>query len=166
MPLDGLFEMSAPDPLPQLFKIPLALPNDDLGLPDPASALLRHALTCLAWAEADPRYQIDMLNWHRPMPDGWTAVCLSGAVMAFALGVKPKDVAVPGLFNDRVCSQLLALDRFRVGDVWGGLDRLNRGAHNNCYLGECHNVTFYIVSPSDFVTDCKRLADWLQVRGL
>ena len=51
-------------------------------LPDKPSELIRLALADLRKCEADPRYLIDMAQWHRPVTSELCHVCLAGAVMA------------------------------------------------------------------------------------
>lgn len=94
-------------------------------LPDLPSELLTLALADLEAVHRDPRYVVQMHTWHTPDYDKvQCAVCLAGAVIAKSLGALPCQYR--GLFNfpREIQDKLVALDLFRGGSIWAGLERL------------------------------------------
>lgn len=108
-------------------------------LPEKPSELLKLAMLDLEKVEADPRYRVDMGEWHKP--NGRCSVCLAGSVMAKTLGLPPnKDdpfydgrrrraeiirwrlpdyrtsPASPDV-DPTISFKLFALDCFRNGDI-------------------------------------------------
>jgi hypothetical protein len=90
-------------------------------LSDKPSEMIRQALADLRLVEKDERYSVEMGEWHSPRGgSGTCAVCMAGAVMSRV--IPPDVIAEPYEFED--CNKLRAIDRFRIGDVEGGLQYL------------------------------------------
>lgn len=99
----------------------------DAGLPDRLSALLRLAVADAQKCEQDPRYRLDMDEWHDPDfdVDGKCGVCMAGAVMAKTLGVPFDRVVTPStLFDSDSKMKLLAINQARVGNLRNALSFL------------------------------------------
>lgn len=92
-------------------------------LPDKLSARIRVAITDVKKCEADPAYELDMSEWHRPFGFGaMCRVCLAGSVMAQTLGVPIDRECTPSTFEDetkrdygQLARYLLELDAVRGG---------------------------------------------------
>lgn len=69
------------------------------GLDERPSDLLRRAVRDAETCEADRTYRIEMRCWHTPSPDGRTAVCLAGSVIAQSLGVPADTRCDPAHFQ-------------------------------------------------------------------
>ena len=91
--------------------------KDQGKLPGKPSELIKLAINDLKEVERDPRYRVDMDQWHRVgMPyDDRCHLCLAGAVMAGQLGVDSDEGATPGMFDE--LKALRALDEFRQGEL-------------------------------------------------
>ena len=109
-------------------------------LPDKLSDLIDLALSDLEKARNDPRYEINMSAWHRPLKEpnalypftaGKCLVCLAGSVMAFSLGADSQQDKFPKDYDEDTCRKLNALDAIRLGEVNYALDILNRPTHTN-----------------------------------
>lgn len=89
------------------------------------SRILEMALEDLEAVEKQPKkYKVDMGDWHRPeVIKGRTVcnVCLAGAVIANRFHVSPAKETAPIDFPDDVNRRLLALDKFRSGQLGTGL---------------------------------------------
>lgn len=92
-------------------------------LPDKLSELIRVALIDLEKCENDPRYFIDMQEWHHFIAGVFCQVCLAGAVAAQTIGIDIKDSLVVGVENRRDHQKLMALDGIRAGDYSWALER-------------------------------------------
>lgn len=94
--------------------------NTESKLPDKPSELCRVALADLAKCRQDPRYIIDMMQWHEPYDEDHCVVCLAGSVMAQTFNVPIDEECRPNQFGvDR--RKLHALDEFREGLIAFGL---------------------------------------------
>ena len=120
---------------------------------------LEQALNDLAKVEADPRYQIDMGNWHAPkhLKEGIVcAVCLGGAVIACELPIPPEHSTTPlSLLGDEQISNsefstLRALDLLRTGDVAEGVARFYM---NRMSTREIDGLLFKIKLMDDYEYD-------------
>lgn len=95
-------------------------------LPHKPSKLIRLAIRDILRAKKNPRMEIDMNTWHSP--NGKCRVCFAGAVMHYWL--KPprrkstKDVLQPSDYSQDDYCALIALNRFRRGNVRGGCEAL------------------------------------------
>lgn len=133
-------------------------------LPDKPSELIRLALADLRKCEADPRYEIDMDQWHMPI-DGKCCVCLAGAVMGQSLSVMLNAPYEPGAFNKDTARKLHALDSFRCGGVSYGLFDLGLAEWE--YAGHLDiPVMDYCEDPEAFHIAMCKLADDLEKAGL
>lgn len=94
-------------------------------LPRHPGDLLRLAIKDLQLCQRSQGYKIDMAIWHRLQPDGLCHVCLAGAVVAKSLqqpiGAYEQNI---GLHNT-MC--MFAIDHFRKGRVYAGLQSLSLG---------------------------------------
>jgi hypothetical protein len=141
-------------------------------LPDTPSRLIRLALADLEACEQDPQYRIVMEYWHLPTQTG-CCVCLAGAVLAQTLKVPPSegvhpgmpygDFYAPGLKRDTE-SKLLALDRFRAGDIKAGLDVM--GFETVPTLPRGWLVPYYNSDPLGFKMAMADIARTLEQEGL
>lgn len=136
-------------------------------LPDKPSDLIELALADLEKCEADPRYRIDMNVWHRP--NGHCAVCFAGSVMAQSLGVDPRDCVMftdedDVEFGDELMAKFHALNEFRGGYVWEGLNELR--IVKPARLDNFFIVTPYTKSRDGFRADMRDLAEHLRSHGL
>ena len=128
------------------------------------SELILWALADLRGCEQDPKYQIQMSEWHRPRFFNYDtevencAVCLAGAVMAktFCMPVDQRisSPEADELFNWEV---LEAIDRFRGGRVHDGLRYLGIGPNVGGIKAQRH-ITPYDVDSYQFVADMNELA--------
>ena len=95
--------------------------EDNIGDMLPSNLLLA-ALNDLARCEGDPRYSVDMNDWHLPdFATGICSVCLGGAVMAKSLNVLRTGFYGPFDFYSRITRPLRALDMFRQGRIVDGV---------------------------------------------
>jgi ribosomal protein S27AE len=100
--------------------------NTQVRLPDLPSVLLRLALEDLEKVENDKRYEVDMNVWVQREQD-ICYVCFAGAVMAETLDATEEDIFGWGTCTDKdAYSKLLALDRFRTGNIDGAYRELGR----------------------------------------
>lgn len=93
-------------------------------LPNKPSNLILRALKDLRAVEKNPKYRIDMRDWHSTYQylDGTKvcSVCFAGAVMVQSLNIPSTISVVPsdqgsGLFTKKDIQKLEALDFFREG---------------------------------------------------
>lgn len=124
--------------------------------------LIRLALEDLKKVEADPRYEVDMDDWH----SGGSvthpcAVCLAGAVMAKTMKLQydknlwPEDAALNG-----TTWALQALDELRRGNVRGGYSVLDRPFPGDG--PEELKIFPYHISPERFCAEMEALADLIE----
>ncbi len=93
-------------------------------LPDLPSALIRLAMKDLREVEADPRYAVDMEDWHQPNGImNVCQVCLAGSIMAKTFQTNPEQSFRAVQFEDEW--KLASLDYFRCGGITDGLEALN-----------------------------------------
>lgn len=114
-------------------------------LPDTPSALIRLALADLEKIEQSPHHKVNMKVWHdaagrvsssldptlsAAYGDGRCQTCFAGAVLAMSLNTDPGEFlnvcAVRKRYGGKVADSMLALDAFRMGDVWSGLHYLDK----------------------------------------
>jgi hypothetical protein len=137
-------------------------------LPSKPSELIRVALEDLEKIEKNPRYAVDMDDWHVPARGVWNAsatckVCFAGAVMACRFGADPKSFCYPSDFERSETNKLFALNALRLGMITDGLE----------YLGvepmpsiEDKDVARYEVDPELFKKDMQSLSEDLEKIGL
>lgn len=138
-------------------------------LPDKPSALIRVAMADLKKCERDPRYFVDMAQWHEfNESKNACAVCFAGAVMAKSLKVSEPLVegnyADPYKFGTTVQHKMQALNQFRAGEIEDALERLRivRPAE----LPRCINVARYEQEPVHFHRQMEAMAVLLEGHGL
>lgn len=93
------------------------------------SKAIQQALEDMDAVLADPRYVLNFKFYHQAgMPNQFggeeseqCTVCFAGSVIAKSLGGDPRKNIEPAEFSDREANMLWALDRFRRGDIFGGL---------------------------------------------
>ncbi len=143
--------------------------------------LIRLGVGCMKLVLSDERYEISMGGWHQPIYKDDNPipiicqVCMAGAVMAKSLGCDPRLSYSPGFFEgeyveSRVYSAshaaydpLHAINNFREGDVWDGLETLG-------LVGDVTNeldriIVEYAASPDKFFEQMEKLADDLEAAG-
>ena len=135
-------------------------------LPDKPSELIRLALADLRKCEADPRYVIDMAEWHRPVTSELCSVCLAGSVMARSLGRDIWIDLVPSTFESDTRNKLHALDYFRSGHVGLALATMKAPEEIISRIEFDRKITPYDSSVMRFYKDMARLADDLEKAGL
>jgi hypothetical protein len=134
-------------------------------LPDKLSELIRVALADLRKVEADPRYIVNMANWHVAR-EGRCEVCLAGAVMAGTLGVDPQRTASPFEFcDDELENKLDALDWVRMGNVGNANWAVTEQAVDPEFIPN-ENVPAYHDGPEAFHAALSDLANRLEEKGL
>ena len=129
-------------------------------LPDKLSDLLELALDDLETTEKDPRYMIDMGEWHTPT-NGKCMVCLAGAVMAQTIGV-PLSYPIPVTNNPK----FLALNQVRTGHVGFALDLLETTSFPGYDPGWFQPIGSYRANPFGFKQTLRDLVLELREKGL
>ena len=133
-----------------------------MSLPDQPSELLKLALNDLIQVENDPRYDINMGEWHYPRETA-CSVCLAGAVMAGTLDADPGEELSPEDFEQSNDAwKLYALDSARWGDWDEFLKELGLDLHAPDELfEELPTVCRYDVDPEQFKADIRQAIDVL-----
>ena len=158
-------------------------------LPDKPSALIRLALEDMAKCEEDPDYEVEMSCFHLPnqdcVPDNPATmqikpvkrclVCLAGSVMAQTLGAADTEWLHPADFRDKdgfhptTENRLQALDAFRVGVLWEGLELMGLEDEYELVVQndmQPDQIADYHHDPERFVQDMEDLAANLETVGL
>lgn len=131
-----------------------------IRLPQTLSDLAELGIADLRRTELDPRYRIDMLEWH--LPDGATcAVCLAGAVMAQTLSA-PVDLEWTPGYADAATNEkaLRALESLRKGSVRHAADLLDTEA-----AVPDRPIRDYATDRAGFFADIERLIRELRHAG-
>lgn len=138
-------------------------------LPDKPSALIRVAMADLKKCERDPRYTIDMMQWHEfDEMENTCAVCFAGAVMAKSLKVADpldsKNYTDPFKFGGDTQRKLQALNQLRAGEIDNGLRllRVSRPAEVPMTIF----VERYENKPKQFHRQMEAMAAMLEGHGL
>lgn len=135
-------------------------------LPDKLSELLTVALADLQKAEADPRYEINMDEWHAPVGSR-CAVCLGGAVLAFSLKTPPMKYVNVIRRGKAVRDKLFAIDYLRRGDVVLAAQCLGISDLRVEKAGiRPRQIVYYKENPKRFKQQLRRLASDLKAAGL
>ena len=131
------------------------------------SKLIRMALSDLEAAVADGA-EVEMGEWYAKNKDGQCFVCLAGAVLYKDFELDPgESLWGPGylgrrkMISRRKIDQLKAIDRFRMGDILGGLSVLGIAPPGAALMLEWP-VAQYSDSPSLFTADMLALAEYLE----
>lgn len=131
-------------------------------LPNKPSQLLRLAMNDLEIIEKDPRYEIDMAEYHY-RADGFTClVCMAGAVMANTMKLDYTKYAHPISFPDETRQKLFAINSLRCGDVVEALVILGL----KMKYGLCFKATDYHKDKEAFKFEMEFLIIALQEEGL
>lgn len=99
-------------------------------LPDKPSELLKVALADYFLVKADPRYTIDLDNWHNPQESGQCKVCLAGSVMAKSFNLDINEPTSPHYLDISIGDKLFAIDEFKNGNLREALNFLNVNNEN------------------------------------
>ena len=139
-------------------------------LPDKASDLIDLALDDLEKCEKDPRYKIDMKEWHTLY--GQTClVCLAGSVMAQTLQVQLDFTFCENRLDKNTEEKLDGLDWFRTGGIEAGLQSIFgyretfSDIEDKALKKRITNITQYKENPSQFKQDMRRMAEFLREEG-
>ena len=139
--------------------------SEEPKLPRVPSKLIQLALADLAKVEADPRYVVDMHDWHEPERSGQCSVCLAESLMAGTLGADLKQGLEPWHFGaDEYV--LLAVNCFRSGHIERGLIHLLGGDYEATEIPDYFTVTPYQVDAVKFRSQMNAMADMLETKGL
>jgi hypothetical protein len=149
-------------------------------LPDRPSELILLALSDLEAVEKMPGYKVDMETWHHYYPSESSCsvstpvchVCFAGAVMANTLKVPITDCVHPEdsmWLDEDTTLKLLALNSFREGLIYQGLERMSihvtsamRGKFGHSFA--C--MPQYRLEPALFKSEMTRMAAALKEVGL
>lgn len=135
-------------------------------LPNKPSKLIRLALADLEKIERSKRYRVDMGQFHNPIDTkprraveaDRCAVCFAGSVMAKTAGAPRGRWLFPVDYDPDTHMKLVALDRFRLGDIIIGLVSMGLAPIEEEERAICH----YDVDPKQFKRDMRKLADDLE----
>ena len=149
-------------------------------MPDKPSELLIVALNDLEKCEADDTYIIKMGDWHLPVFYGYRfhfcEVCFAGSVMAKSLGVSKRDYHNPNMhykhgkkktgITDETNKKLIALNDFRVGDLWDGLLNMEINDERLKNIDAHRPMTKYKENPKQFKKDIRELIKYFKKKKL
>lgn len=93
------------------------------ALPDKISELLKLAMIDLEKVEADPRYKVDMLEWHTPR-ENKCEVCLAGSVLAKSLKIDFKQRYYGLNLSEKIDDKLETINSLRMGHFYSVLGRI------------------------------------------
>ena len=144
-------------------------------LPDLPSALMKVAQADLRTCEADPRYRIDMQNWHgteeragqendgTKEPQEPCPVCMAGSMMAMRLDAPEGARRTPEDYPYPLRRKLRAVNLLRGGHVRSALAILQTD-----YQGSVPQIEIghYHVNPEGFHQRIGQLIEALESRGL
>ena len=141
------------------------------SLPDKPSELIRAALQDLSAIENNPSYVVNMEVYHTPYKDDDNRchVCLAGSVMANRFKENPLRQLFPIIYDTVIFSKLVALNEFRLGNIFQGLcvlDIFDARMLFDSPLPVKWDITPYEVNPLNFKYDMYTLADRLDKEGL
>lgn len=140
--------------------------NKQIKPPNTLSGLLELALKDLEAVRKDPRYAIDMWEWHSPRIYGGVPVCyvcLAGCVLANTFGAEVDHMVSPSYLKetqeqgDRWHSCMYSLDDLREGNVSGAAITMGL----TCAVPD-REVTSYKSSPDGFMSDMYVLLEELR----
>jgi hypothetical protein len=129
------------------------------------SELILLALEDLEKVEGLPGvYRIDMSSWHYPRGDA-CYVCLAGAALAGSYGMDPEEDFTVSLFGDNVEARCGALNSFRCGLIWEGLDDMEI-KFDDLVVQQHIRIPEYETDPVEFKSGLRWIAKHLAERGL
>ena len=132
-------------------------------LPDKPSSLIRIALADLKRIEKDPRYRVDMTQWHTPT-GGLCRVCLAGSVIAKTLQSDSLKYVTANYYSQRERLKFYALNEFRLGNIQGGLIHMGIDIPYKLLYGV--PICEYSRDPEQFHRDMAELANLLEENSL
>ena len=109
-------------------------------------------------------YRVDMGVYHDPEDDGRCAVCFAGSVLAQTMKHAPTVNWHFMTDGPKVADRCMALDSFRSGDIWHGLETLEIEPPLN--VRESIRIADYEHDPIDFKSGLRWIAKHLAERGL
>ena len=135
------------------------------------SSLIRLALRDLRTCEKDSGYDIDMGDWHFPVPEhGLCYVCLAGAVIAQTLNIAPTEYCRPNDDFDpsspmtKIDRILQALDALRIGGVLTAFHYLEMDT-DTLKMDPERYIPVYEADPESFKLAMEELARELEREG-
>lgn len=132
------------------------------NLPNVPSELIRLAIADMKLCEADPRYKIELGEWHTPSADV-CLVCCGGAVMAKSLDAPIHLEQTPSSFGEYQ-RHLTALDNFRWGDIWNALNAMGITVPDG--VDDTREIARYKYDVAGFYDDMESIAQHLEDHGL
>lgn len=132
------------------------------------SGLIRLALKDLRAVEKDSRYKVNMEHWHfvHPLPqkptDHLCHVCFAGSVLAKSFNF-PLETKLIGFFPKKMQDRMTALNSFRTGNVYSGLEQL--GLVPKRYIRN-QTVAVYHENPKKFKRQMAAMARFLERKRL
>jgi hypothetical protein len=138
----------------------------NIKLPKKPSAMIRMALEDLKAVEKMKDYKVNMNNYHQPAEytdSGKCEVCFAGAIIARQVN-DPTQNLEPAFFPPGTMKKLYALDKFRRGEIYEGLNEM--GLDLPQFLTEEAGVTPYEQDKKQFKAEMKKMADVLEIFGL
>ncbi len=115
----------------------------DLGSINTLHELLALAIGDFEKVIANPKYSINLSDWHAPLANGKCSVCLAGSVMAMHLGTKPDVDRTASVVGDsefetsEISARMHALNALRRGGIRQARFLLN-ATDNSSAIDELH----------------------------
>jgi len=146
-------------------------------LPEKLSECLFLALDDLEKCEDDPKYVIDMSEWHTA-DDVQCLVCFAGSVMAKTCDADWCESLAPSNFGTHNAARFNALNMIRSGDIFGALYYLGiyrPAMSDEAILWACENASnwggvrqwpSYRINPAGFKAKMRQTATELKELGL
>jgi hypothetical protein len=136
------------------------------------SGLIRLALKDLRAVEKDSRYKVNMEHWHwvHPLPqkpeEELCHVCFAGSVLAKSFKCSSDETKLLGAFPVGVQDRMTALNAFRLGQVYGGLEQLRRAVKVPKRYIPNRSVVSYNHDPKKFKRQMATMARFLERKRL
>jgi hypothetical protein len=135
------------------------------ALPDKLSDLIELALKDLELVEKDPRYRVDMSQWHYGA-EKVCVVCLAGAVIAKTLGAPRNKTYTPGKCSSDNRVKLRALDMVRCGYLNDAVRYVHGGVPQASRIPHFVHVTGYDEDPTRFKIAMRSWAKYFKEMNL
>ena len=120
--------------------------------------------------EKDPRYLVDMSEWHTKGVHSRCQVCMAGSVLAKTLGLGPEDaVYTPTMLTTSLDYKLRAINHLRDGDVCmagRNMCRITGADPDMCGSGLDREIVGYHENRGLFYDDMATLLRDLKEAGL
>ena len=133
-----------------------------------AHGICREAVRCVGICEKDPRYDIDMGNWHQPRFGGGCNVCAAGAWMAVSLNIPADKDMRPHLLSGDAKVIALAMSELQFGEIKIPLELLGQEEYYRNTIIErdvkygYYRETFGVGGPKKWRKKLLKLADYLE----